>query len=271
MSGFGEAPASAANLGCYVCGRGPAAPISVSRGLGMLVMRRHWTYRAPLCREHGSQLARNWLLATVLMGWWGIISFFVNFGFVATDVRALLAARRLAPPSLVVGPRNVGPDGQVVEPSLPLVAHTRLGLMAGIIVIVLIGYVALNAFGPKDVRSLAVGDCFDPPATSGDISQVTSRPCSVAHTAELFDIVTYSGGSAGTYPTDAELQSFVSSQCGPAAVTYTGGGGGLAATVDIAYLFPNADGWAAGNHTVMCYLEAPTGQTLSQSLRSTSH
>jgi len=87
---------------CLICGRGPTALISVARNLGMLVTRRYWNYSAPLCRDHGTQLARNWLLATSLMGWWGIISFFVNFGAVGADLNALRVARRLPPPGPVV-------------------------------------------------------------------------------------------------------------------------------------------------------------------------
>jgi len=269
VSGLGRPPADAPMLPCQVCGRGPTAVISVSRNLGMVIFRRYWTYHAPLCRDHGSQLARNWLAATLLMGWWGIISFFTNFGAIATDLRALSSARRLAPAGSVIVPGGFGMAGQASAPALPNVPRIQLAAVAaGIVVVVVVAYLSAT-YGSKSVGDLVVGDCFDDPTGTAVISEVPHRPCSEAHGAEVFDVVAYSAGQ-GTYPTDAEFQAFVSAQCIPAFNTYTGGGGGLAATVDIGFLTPTSDGWSSGDRTVICYLAAPAGQTLSQSLRSSS-
>ena len=260
---------SPAMLPCQVCGRGPTALITVSRNVGMLFMRRYSAYSAPLCRDHGSQLARNWLVATLLMGWWGIISFFVNFGLVAADLSSLRTARRLAPTGSVIIPAGFGMSGSV-SAGIPLVSRARLALAAaGIVVVVVAG--AVNAtFGPKSPGDLVVGDCFDEPGNTGVITEVPHHPCSQAHTAEVFAIVTYAGGQGG-YPTDAEFQAFAMAQCGPAFDSYTGGGGGLAATVDLAYLSPTTTGWSNGDRTIVCYLVAPAGQTLIQSLRSSAN
>lgn len=267
MSVVGESTAAPSMVPCQVCGRGPTALISVSRNVGMLVVRRSWDFSAPLCREHASQLARNWLLATLLMGWWGIISFFMNFGAVATDLNALRAARRLPPARPIAVPVGSGIAGSV-SVALPQVSSTRLALVvAGIVVVIAAG--AINAtFGPKSASDLAVGDCFDEPGTAGDIAEVPHHPCSMAHTAEVFATVTYSGGQSGTYPTDAEFRAFAAAQCGPGFDAYTGGGGGVAATVDFGFMTPTAAGWSHGDRKMLCYLVAPTGETLSQSLRS---
>jgi hypothetical protein len=233
----------------------------------MLVIRRSWNYSAPLCRDHGSQLARNWLLATLLMGWWGLISFFMNFGAVATDLDALKAARRLPPAGPIVVPSGSEIAGSVPA-ALPQVSSARLALVAAGIVVVIVAGAVSATFGPKSTSDLAVGDCFDEPATAGDISEVPHRPCSMAHTAEVFAAATYSGAKGSTYPTDAEFRAFAVAQCGPGFDVYTGGGGGLAATVDFGYMLPTTTGWSLGDRRVLCYLVAPTGETLSQSLRS---
>jgi hypothetical protein len=89
-------------LVCELCGRRPAALLTVRRHVGMVIRQRFYTFRGPLCRDHGIQLSKDWLAKTLIQGWWGIISFFVNFHAVATDLGALLKARKMAPP--VVSP-----------------------------------------------------------------------------------------------------------------------------------------------------------------------
>ena len=264
---------------CAVCGRAPTAPIRVTRNVGMVVLRRSWSYGAPLCRDHGSAIAGNWLVATLLMGWWGIISFFTNCGAIATDIGALRAAHRLAPAgSLLAAPRTAidGVEGSPVPAAgaapatLPAVSRRQLGLVGAGIVgfagLMLVGAV----FGPKSVGDLAVGDCFDEPSLATTISEVPHHPCTMAHTAEVFDVVTYAGTQAGLYPSEDAFAAFAASRCGPEFNRYTGGGGGLAASVDLAYMTPTSDGWAHGDHRVVCYLVAPSGQTLTQSLRAAS-
>ena len=260
-------PAAPSMLPCQVCGRGPTAVISVSRNVGMLVRRQFWSYKAPLCRDHGRQLALNWLLATLLMGWWGLISFFVNIGAVVTDLNALRVTLRMPRAGSVIVP----PESAMGDPdpgALPRVAPTRLALVAaGIGAILAIGVIGAM-FGPKAAIDLAVGDCFDEPTTPGEISEVPHHQCFQAHTAEVFAVVAYSGNQSGTYPTDAEFEASARAQCGPGFDAYTGGGGGAAATVDIGYLMPTATGWTKGDRRMVCYLVAPTGQTFNQSLRA---
>ena len=259
-------PAAPSMLPCQVCGRGPTALISVSRNVGMLVRRQFWSYKAPLCRDHGRQLALNWLLATLLMGWWGLISFFVNIGAVVTDLNALRVTLRMPRAGSVIVP----PESAMGDPdpgALPRVAPRHLALVAGGIGAILVIGVIGATFGPKATGDLAVGDCFDEPTVAGEISEVPHRPCFQGHTAEVFAVTAYTGGS-GTYPTDAEFQTFAAAQCGPVFDTYTGGGGGPAASVELGFLMPTATGWSGGDRRMVCYLVAPTGQTLSQSLRS---
>jgi Septum formation len=269
VSGLDAAMSGSGVASCQVCGRGPTALISVSRGLGLLVVRRSWRYRAPLCRDHGSQLAGNWLIATMLMGWWGLISFFVNFRAIATDLGALRTARRLGPAGSVILPGAFGtlrlaPDA----PHPDRVPATQLGLAAAVIGLLVISWVISANFGPKAVGELAVGDCFDAPTAPADIADVPHHPCIQAHTAEVFAIVTYPSQGGASYPTDAAFGTFAQDQCGPAFDSYTGGGGGAASTALITYLLPSADSWSRGDRRLICVLEAPSGQSLSQSLRS---
>ncbi len=76
----------------------PAKEIPVRRQIGMLFVRSTVYSSALLCREHGVKYARWFLIRTCIQGWWGVISFFVNFIAIATDLAAIAQYRRLAPP-----------------------------------------------------------------------------------------------------------------------------------------------------------------------------
>jgi len=94
----GEKEADVDGRGCEVCDRVPVAPITVRRHVGMIVLQKFYKVNAQLCRDHGRAVAKEYLGKTLLLGWWGVISFFVNFYAVYTDVRALAKASALEPP-----------------------------------------------------------------------------------------------------------------------------------------------------------------------------
>lgn len=83
---------------------------------------RFATVRAPFCRDHGIVLAKQYLRRTLVEGWWGIFSPILNWFAIATDVRALRAARRLPFP---VGTGSAAPGTSVLPAeALALVSET---------------------------------------------------------------------------------------------------------------------------------------------------
>ena len=76
----------------------PTREVTLRRHVGMLILQKFYKVRAHLCRDHGRQEARSWLGKTLILGWWGVISFFVNFVAVGTDVVAYVRASRLPEP-----------------------------------------------------------------------------------------------------------------------------------------------------------------------------
>lgn len=64
----------------------------------MLIAMRWFSLDQPFCREHGQEAAKSWLGQTIVMGWWGVISFFANIVAVLFDVTALAQASSLPPP-----------------------------------------------------------------------------------------------------------------------------------------------------------------------------
>jgi hypothetical protein len=93
-TGVAEQP----TLTCQVCGRGPAELFTIKRHVGMIIFQKFHKLRAPLCREHALSISKEWLGKTLVQGWWGIISFFVNFFSVFTDLRAISQAKKMQPP-----------------------------------------------------------------------------------------------------------------------------------------------------------------------------
>ena len=58
----------------------------------MLVVRESRSLNVLLCREHAFSAGFSFLGSTLVLGWWGVISFFVNFLAVAMDLQALCQA-----------------------------------------------------------------------------------------------------------------------------------------------------------------------------------
>lgn len=103
-------------LRCRVCGRGPARNMVIRRHVGMILMQRFVKLQAPLCREHGVELTKKYLGKTLIEGWWGYISFFVNWFVVVTDLVALSQAKKLpAPEPLAAAEASAMP----VQPAPP--------------------------------------------------------------------------------------------------------------------------------------------------------
>jgi hypothetical protein len=65
----------------------------------MLFARKVTKLEKPMCRVHGPQMTRKFLGKTLVFGWWGVISLFVNLFIVAGNIKALGAFRDLDDPS----------------------------------------------------------------------------------------------------------------------------------------------------------------------------
>ena len=84
--------------GCRLCGRVPALEVTLRRQVGMILLGRMFTFKGYLCREHGQATGREWLNKTLVQGWWGIVSFFINIYAVTVDLAALSKLKKLDPP-----------------------------------------------------------------------------------------------------------------------------------------------------------------------------
>jgi hypothetical protein len=93
---------------CYFCGRYPALVFSVRRHVGMLVVQTFVKLRQPLCRDHAREITKAFTLRTLWQGWWGYISFFVNWFVLAANASVFFRANRMAAP-LMAAPLVAAP------------------------------------------------------------------------------------------------------------------------------------------------------------------
>ncbi len=90
-------------LTCQVCGAAPALHVKFLKHQGMVVMWRQVTYRGTYCRDCGLAVFRQITNQTLLIGWWGTASFFLNLYAIIVN---LLSWQRLRSLGSQYGPRT---------------------------------------------------------------------------------------------------------------------------------------------------------------------
>ncbi|WP_258056255.1 DUF4190 domain-containing protein [Streptomyces sp. Ru62] len=124
--------------------------------------------------------------------------------------------------------------------------------------------------GARGGRTLALaeGECFDTPggALSGDTYDVDKVSCAGAHDGEVFATVTLPGGS---YPGDDAVADTADERCWSLQDGYAMDGWAVPRDVDVYFLTPTEDSWAAGDREITCVFgSAAEGEDLTGSLRN---
>jgi hypothetical protein len=118
------------------------------------------------------------------------------------------------------------------------------------------------------INDLRVGDCFDDATPEGqEIDEVDGKPCSEPHEYELFHIATWTGGD--TYPSDADMEQFIMSECFPAFEAFVG----IPYEESDFFLFwtsPTEEAWNAGDRVFQCALYDPDDPQLTASVRGSN-
>lgn len=122
----------------------------------------------------------------------------------------------------------------------------RLAFLAAAVAVT--GLAGCETVGPA---ALEVGDCLDPPAFVGDIAELRPKPCAAPHGGEVFFVDELP--PAPTYPPADEIQAFISDRCVPAYETYTGVDLLSQDDMDVGWLPPTEEDWAAGRRRIVCY------------------
>jgi hypothetical protein len=124
--------------------------------------------------------------------------------------------------------------------------------------------------GARDGASISLvkGECFDAPGgrLSGETYDVDRVPCSGEHDGEVF--ASFRLG-AGRYPGDDSVAGTADERCYGLQDAYAMDGWAVPADVDVYYLTPTEDSWAAGDREVTCVFGNTTeGRNLTGSLRN---
>lgn len=141
-----------------------------------------------------------------------------------------------------------------------------LAVVMGIALMALVGCSLL----PGGVADLKAGDCFDKPATDGEISEVQHRPCTDAHDSEVFLVVQHPAPSSEPYPVVSGFDDFIQETCIPTFESYTGRVWATDTELEIGYFHPTLTGWAGGDRGFTCHLYRVDGAKLTASMAATT-
>jgi len=111
--------------------------------------------------------------------------------------------------------------------------------------------------GDADVFSMSVGDCLpDPSAATGEVTEVAVVPCDEPHEGEVFfayDI------EEEALPATAAMEAIVQEQCLGANFESFVGMPYDESVLEVTWLEPTAESWAAGDREILCIITDPAG------------
>jgi hypothetical protein len=123
---------------CEICGSLETDLFSFTRQVGQLFQRKVGTFTARLCKNCALALGREYQSRTITTGWWGTISFFANFAYIAKNTSELMKAKRLKDPESPVGFRT-----SPLDPGLNI-AQRPFTWVGPVIIAVVFGIAAIN-------------------------------------------------------------------------------------------------------------------------------
>ena len=121
---------------CMFCGHGPATLIELHQGIGLIITRRKGVVRINACKGCAKAMFRQVQNDTLIKGWWGIIAFFANIGYVLHNLGTLSTISSMAEPRPPLEPLLV-PLAHPMPPGRPLLR--RAGVWISVIAFVIAG------------------------------------------------------------------------------------------------------------------------------------
>lgn len=115
----------------------------------------------------------------------------------------------------------------------------------------------------QDVMELKVGDCFNETEmntalSGGEVTGIPVIDCAEPHDAEFFHSEIL---PEGEFPGDEEIQSTATEVCEGTAFTDFVGIEWMNSEFYTSFLTPIAEGWAAGDREILCYITSEPGTT----------
>ena len=145
----------------------------------------------------------------------------------------------------------------------------RILIRLGILALILAGGWLFRDRLSSGAADLAVGDCFDVPATKTSVKDVQHHPCGESHTGEVFAIVTHPAAKgAAPLATDA-LYAYLANTCGPLLTSYVGPVAAGSRLLDAGAFYPPDAGWNNGDRKITCYVYRVDGTATTSSAKKT--
>jgi hypothetical protein len=115
---------------CEVCGQAPAIPVCLRQNTGMLFWRTWRQLDRRLCRSCGLAAFRKMTNRTLVLGWWGTISFFVNWYYLVQNLASRARIARLAAPRAALGTAQTS---QAADPGRSLFLRAGVWVFIGLL------------------------------------------------------------------------------------------------------------------------------------------
>ena len=179
----------------------------------------------------------------------------------APEAPPVAAPPPIAPPV----PPQTPPAGQWAAPTPAKPASKVRTYIVAAVVLVLVAVGAYFITQNQSADDLVVGQCFDEPNSTVDITTVVKHACTEAHDAEVFNVVEYNEGD--TYPISITVDSFIEDQCIPAFQAYVGEPYADSTEYSVGYFYPDSTGWSKGDRTFTCYITREDHAKLTQSVK----
>ena len=197
----------------------------------------------------------GWAIASFVLGLLGVVVLSVIFGFVA-----LSRIKRL------------GQQGR----GFAIAGLVLSGLWVLLIILLIIVGSLSNATrssstgeithgGNLNVFALAVGDCFNNPATAQDVATVTAEPCNQPHSAQIYAKFNLTGSNF-SYPGTVTVTQLASTGC--TARTANVDRSKVTNAMTVHFFFPDQTAWLNGRRTVACMVVDQGGDLSYSVLKS---
>lgn len=152
----------------------PAQPFSFTSNVGVVFASRRSAVSGTFCHDCALHLGRKTQNRTMMTGWWGLISFFINFAAVVGNSSALRKAGAL-------GAATGGDPGRRLDPGKPVIYRSGIVVVAAIVAVVTI-FFATDLRYTADSRN---GKCVNIYPKDGSIKNV---PCSGPHSGKVIKV-----------------------------------------------------------------------------------
>jgi hypothetical protein len=187
--------------GCMACGREPVAEVLLQSNTGMVFARRWAKVEGRFCRPCGLSLYRKHMNHTLLAGWWGFISFFMNFGAIFKNFKAWRTLTSLSEP-----PAAEQPVRPPLPPGKPL--FQRAGIYVTAVLVAFLGFVAVaSTSGGADEFK---GKCI---TIDRAANKVKTAGCGGTHDGKVLDVLkdqnACPAGTDGTLRLKADSDKYI--------------------------------------------------------------